>query len=117
MRSSWRSWIPTRHMARRFGWLSGFLFLVLGCVGDSTTAPGSCPVYCTTAGSDTRDTLFTAAVRGDSSYRGYFYANSANEIQVAGPGGASEARGILHFARFPMRYQVLAGDTTTSVIQ
>lgn len=113
-------------MERRFGWprsgwwavtAGGALLLALACAGDSVTAPDACPAYCATAGFEARDTVLSGAIRGDSSYRGYQFALSAGELQVAGTGGAREARGVVRFVRFPMRIALNPADTTTTAIQ
>ncbi len=104
-------------MARRYGWLSGAVLLAaLGCAGDSVTAPGECPSFCTNAGLGARDTVLTGIIRGDSTFRGYFSAQGGTEVQVAGPAGAAQTRGLLRFYAFPGRYQIFAGDTTTTDI-
>jgi hypothetical protein len=59
----------------------------------------------------------TGVVRGDSSYRGYFFPLQASDLQVAGTGGVRESRGVVHFFAFPSRYALLANDSTTTTIQ
>lgn len=107
-------------MGKRFGWLragGALLVAALGCVGEVVTAPDACPAYCASTGITPRDTVFLAAISRDSSHRGYQTANSAQQILVAGTAGAREARAIVKFFSFPLRYQILPTDTTTSVIQ
>ena len=109
-------------MGRRSGWRSGgagvgAVLLALACAGDSVNSPASCPAYCATAGTEARDTVLAGVVTRDSTYRGYNFALTAGELQVAGTGGVSEARGIVKFFGFPVRVQGSSTDTTTSVVR
>jgi hypothetical protein len=72
---------------------------LLGCQ-DAITAPGACPDFCPQGEIAILDTLLPNSTKPLGSYAGYRLPHEADEIQVVGPGGPAESRGLLVFYRF-----------------
>lgn len=75
---------------------------------DIVSVTGSCPEFCPQGEIRVRDTLI-ADVAPVGSFSGYLLPHEAREMQVVGPGGPGETRGLLVFAPFATTF---AGDTT-----
>jgi hypothetical protein len=80
--------------------------MALGIIAcrENVTAPGLCPEFCPCGNVEMRDTVLSSVITADSSYQGYRFAHLAYRMQVAGPGGAGESRGLVSFFRFTAAY-------------
>ena len=102
----------------------GFLVLLVAAVGggaiwacvEQVTAPGSCPNYCPTDSIVIRDTIFTAIIQRDTSFRGYVPGYGAEAMTAADVPGIVDSRAFLVLSKAPTRVQVKGGDTTTTPI-
>lgn len=92
---------------------SALLLALAGAAGlacqDIIAVRGACPEFCPEGEIRVRDTLI-ADVEPVGSFSGYLLPHEAREVQVVGPGGPAEARGLLVFVPFSARYA--GGDTT-----
>ena len=76
---------------------------------------GECPEFCPQGEIRVQDTLISD-VEPVGSFSGYLLPHEARQMQVVGPGGPVESRGLLRFVPFTAKY---TGDTTVkdSIIQ
>lgn len=88
--------------------------LVLAAVAcqENVLAPGVCPEFCPPGTLDVRDTILTNVIFADSFFVGYRLAHEATQLQIAGPGGDVESRGLIVFRGFTETYS--GADTTVS---
>ena len=97
-------------MTRRLAFL--FLLGAAACT-EQTTAPGTCPNFCPTDSIAIRDTIFTAVIERDSSYRGYVPSYSAEAMTAAELPGIVDSRAFFTTDTMIRRVAPKVGDTTT----
>jgi hypothetical protein len=97
----------------RLPWL--LLAAVTGCT-DTVTAPGLCPEFCLVGDIAMRDTVLVDAIVAESSFVGYRFAHVASRLQVAGPDGSAEARGLIEFAPFAATYTGTDASVSDTII-
>ena len=100
-------------MTRRLVFL--FLLGVAACT-EQTTAPGTCPNFCPTDSIALRDTIFTAIIERDSSFRGYIPSYAAEAMTAADLPGIVDSRAFFTTDTMIRRVTPTVGDTTTAPI-
>jgi hypothetical protein len=79
---------------------------------EQATAPGDCPDFCPGGSIQVHDTIFTAIIERDSSFRGYLARSAAEAMAAADlPGVRSRPYFVLN--NMITRVAPKAGDTTT----
>lgn len=95
---------------RRLAWL-----VLLGAAAACTeqvTAPGDCPDFCPGGSIQVHDTIFTAIIERDSSFRGYL-ARYAGEVMAAADLPGVQSRPVFVLNAMITRVTPKPGDTTT----
>ncbi|HEV8509725.1 MAG TPA: hypothetical protein VGQ48_04675 [Gemmatimonadales bacterium] len=96
-------------MTRRWAWL--FLLGAAACT-EQATSPGVCPNFCPGGSIQVHDTIFTAIIERDSSFRGYA-ARSQGEGLAAADLPVVQSRPFFVLSTMITRLAPKSGDTTT----
>ena len=103
-------------MTRRLG----FLILLVAAGGgaiwactEEVTAPGSCPNYCPSDSIAIRDTILSAIIERDTSFRGYVPSYGAEAMTAADLPGVIDSRAFFTTDTMFRRKAPKVGDTTT----
>lgn len=96
-------------MTRRFA--CGFLLIAAACT-EQATAPGDCPNFCPGGSIVIQDSIFTAIIERDSSFRGYVQGYQAEAMTAADLPGV-QSRAIFVLSTMITRVAPRPGDTAT----
>jgi len=97
-------------VTRRLTWL--FLLVVAACTEDATSA-GVCPNFCPSDSISIKDTIFTAIIERDSSFRGYVPGYASEAMTATDVPGVVESRPFFTIDTMFTRVAPKSGDTTT----
>ena len=99
-------------MTRRLAWL--FLLVAAGtaCTEDATSA-GVCPNFCPSDSISIKDTIFTAIIARDSSFRGYVPGYASEAMTATDVPGVVDSRPFFTTDTMFRRVTPKSGDTTT----
>jgi len=96
-------------VTRRFA--CGFLLIAAACT-EQATAPGDCPNFCPGGSIVIQDSIFTAIIERDSSFRGYVQGYQAEAMTAADLPGV-QSRAIFVLSTMITRVAPRPGDTAT----
>ncbi|HEV8380954.1 MAG TPA: hypothetical protein VGQ29_05175 [Gemmatimonadales bacterium] len=97
-------------MKRRLGLV---VLLVAAACTEETTSPGVCPDFCPGGSIEIHDTIFTAIIERDSSFRGYLQNYQAEAMTATDIPGVIDSRAFFTTDTVQSRVAPKAGDTAT----
>src|SRR5947208_29532 len=100
----------------------GLLLVAVGVIAvaaactELVTSPGKCPDYCPGGKIVTVESLLTDAIKGDSSYTGYWLPSEVTWLVAEDFPGQLDSRPFFQMAPISPRMTVAAGDTQPIIV-